>query len=73
MLGGVFLCVTGAEALYADMGHFGTGRSASPGTSIVFPSLLLNYAGQAAIVLAGAPTADNIFYQLVPAAAAAFR
>ena len=68
VLGGVFLCVTGAEALYADMGHFGPpGRSALHGTLLVFPALILNYAGQAAIVLAGAPTEGNIFYRLCPA------
>jgi KUP system potassium uptake protein len=66
VLGGVFLCVTGAEALYADMGHFGPKPIRVAWTAIVFPSLLLNYAGQAGIVLAGAPTAGNIFYQLCP-------
>ncbi len=68
VLGGVFLCVTGAEALYADMGHFGPRPIRAAWTAIVFPALLLNYAGQAAIVLAGAPTAGNIFFQLCPAA-----
>ena len=68
VLGGVFLCVTGAEALYADMGHFGPGRSGWPGIGVVLPSLLLNYAGQAALVLEGAPTDGNIFYRLCPAA-----
>src|SRR5271157_3812691 len=57
VLGGVFLCVTGAEALYADMGHFGPKPIRFSWTAIVLPSLVLNYAGQAAIVLAGAPTA----------------
>jgi KUP system potassium uptake protein len=66
VLGGVFLCVTGAEALYADMGHFGPRPIRFSWTIVVLPSLLLNYAGQAAIVLAGAPTAGNIFYQLCP-------
>src|SRR5581483_7300196 len=66
VLGGVFLCVTGAEALYADMGHFGPRPIRAAWLFIVFPSLLLNYAGQAAIVLEGAPTNDNIFYQLCP-------
>lgn len=65
-LGGVFLCVTGAEALYADMGHFGKSPIRLAWTALVFPSLLLNYAGQAAIVLAGVPTQDNIFYRLCP-------
>src|SRR5208337_4970169 len=68
VLGGVFLCVTGAEALYADMGHFGPRPIRVAWSAIVFPSLVLNYAGQAGIVLAGAPTQGNIFYQLGPEA-----
>jgi KUP system potassium uptake protein len=68
VLGGVFLCVTGAEALYADMGHFGPGPIRASWNLVVFPSLVLNYAGQAAIVLEGAPTEGNIFYRLCPAA-----
>ena len=56
VLGGVFLCVTGAEALYADMGHFGAGPIRLSWNFVVFPSLVLNYAGQAAIVIEGAPT-----------------
>ena len=67
VLGGVFLCVTGAEALYADMGHFGPAPIRRAWFAIVFPSLILNYAGQAALVLEGAPTAGNIFYLLCPA------
>jgi KUP system potassium uptake protein len=67
VLGGVFLCVTGAEALYADMGHFGAGPIKLAWSTLVFPSLVLNYAGQGAIVLAGAPTEGNIFYRLCPA------
>ena len=66
VLGGVFLCVTGAEALYADMGHFGPKPIRFSWILIVFPALILNYAGQAAIVLAGAPTDGNIFYRLCP-------
>jgi KUP system potassium uptake protein len=66
VLGGVFLCVTGAEALYADMGHFGPRPIRLAWSGIVFPSLLLNYAGQSAIVLEGASTANNIFYRLCP-------
>ncbi len=66
VLGGVFLCVTGAEALYADMGHFGRGPIRLSWFAIVFPSLMLNYAGQAALVLDGAPTDGNIFYRLCP-------
>ena len=67
VLGAVFLCVTGAEALYADMGHFGPLPIRLAWNFIVFPSLILNYAGQAAIVLEGAPTDGNIFYHLCPA------
>jgi len=68
ILGGVFLCVTGAEALYADMGHFGARPIRLAWSVLVFPSLILNYAGQAALVLQGAPTSDNIFYRLCPPA-----
>jgi KUP system potassium uptake protein len=66
VLGGVFLCVTGAEALYADMGHFGATPIRLSWSAVVFPSLILNYAGQAALVLEGAPTDGNIFYRLSP-------
>ena len=66
ILGSVFLCVTGAEALYADMGHFGKRPIWVAWFAAVFPALILNYAGQAAIVLNGAPTEDNIFYRLCP-------
>lgn len=67
VLGGVFLCVTGAEALYADMGHFGSRPIRLAWSGVVFPGLVLNYAGQAALVLGGAPLSENIFYQLCPA------
>jgi KUP system potassium uptake protein len=67
VLGGVFLCVTGAEALYADMGHFGAGPIKLAWSAIVFPSLILNYAGQAAIAASGGPIDGNIFYRLCPA------
>ena len=66
LLGSVFLCVTGAEALYADMGHFGRKPIWCGWFAAVFPALLLNYAGQAAIVSNGAPTSNNIFFQLCP-------
>jgi KUP system potassium uptake protein len=66
VLGAVFLCVTGAEALYADMGHFGRSPIKLAWFAIVFPSLILNYAGQAALVLEGAPTDGNIFFRLCP-------
>jgi KUP system potassium uptake protein len=66
ILGAVFLCVTGAEALYADMGHFGARPIRFAWSALVFPSLVLNYAGQAALVLEGAPIGQNIFYRLCP-------
>jgi KUP system potassium uptake protein len=66
VVGGVFLCVTGAEALYADLGHFGRVPIRLAWSYLVFPALILNYAGQAAFVLAGAPTEGNIFYHLCP-------
>lgn len=66
VLGGVFLCVTGAEALYADMGHFGKKPIWLAWFGIVFPSLLLNYAGQAALILSGADVTQNIFFRLCP-------
>jgi KUP system potassium uptake protein len=66
VLGGVFLCVTGAEALYADMGHFGAGPIRFAWSALVFPSLALNYAGQAALILAGGSTEGNVFYRLCP-------
>jgi len=66
VLGAVFLCVTGAEALYADMGHFGSRPIKLAWFAAVFPSLILNYAGQAALVLEGAPTDGNIFFRLCP-------
>jgi len=66
VLGAVFLCVTGAEALYADMGHFGRGPIKLAWFAIVFPSLILNYSGQAALVLEGTPTDGNIFFRLCP-------
>ena len=66
VLGGVFLCATGAEVLYADMGHFGRLPIRLVWSCLVFRALLLNYAGQAAIVLAGAPTEGSIFFRLCP-------
>jgi len=66
VLGGIFLCVTGAEALYADMGHFGKRPIRFAWSGIVFPCLVLNYAGQCAIALNGASISDNIFYRLCP-------
>jgi KUP system potassium uptake protein len=66
VLGGVFLCVTGAEALYADLGHFGR-TPIRLGWCVVFPALVLNYAGQAALVLAGGAVEGSLFFRLCPA------
>lgn len=67
LFGAVFLVLTGSEALYADLGHLGKKPIRLGWFLIVFPSLLLNYAGQAAYLVRGAPVRDgNIFYSLVP-------
>ena len=67
VLGAVFLCATGAEALYADMGHFGPGPIRFAWYGLVLPMLLLNYAGQAAAVVDGAVADDaNPFFVLCP-------
>lgn len=66
VLGGIFLCVTGAEALYADMGHVGAPSIRIAWYGLVFPALVLNYAGQTALLLAGAPADSNLFYLLCP-------
>ena len=65
-LGGVVLAVTGAEALYADMGHFGRGPIRRAWLLIVFPALMLNYMGQGALLLENPAGAANPFYLLVP-------
>jgi len=66
VLGSVFLVVTGGEALYADMGHFGTQPIRLDWFSVVLPSLLLNYFGQGALLLEHPETATNPFYLLAP-------
>jgi len=67
VLGGVFLCATGAEALYADMGHFGPQPIRLAWYGLVLPTLLLNYAGQAAVVVDGGVAEDaNPFFILCP-------
>jgi KUP system potassium uptake protein len=69
VLGAVFLCATGAEALYADMGHFGPRPIRLAWYGLVLPCLLLNYAGQTAIVVHGAVGAGaNPFFTLCPPA-----
>jgi KUP system potassium uptake protein len=66
VLGSVFLVVTGGEALYADMGHFGTRPIRFDWFTIVLPSLLLNYFGQGALLLETPAAAENPFYLLAP-------
>ena len=65
-LGLVFLVVTGAEALYADLGHFGRRSIQTAWFGLVLPALLLNYFGQGAKVLADPAAIENPFYKLVP-------
>jgi KUP system potassium uptake protein len=65
-LGSVFLCVTGAEALYADMGHFGRKAINFSWLTIVYPCLVLNYMGQGALLLETPSAATNPFYLLAP-------
>lgn len=68
VLGSVFLTVTGAEALYADMGHFGRKPISLAWTWLVFPSLALNYLGQGAMVIAHPETIGNPFFLMAPEA-----
>ncbi|MDE2416831.1 MAG: potassium transporter Kup [Burkholderiales bacterium] len=65
-LGAVFLCLTGAEALYADMGHFGKTPIRLAWFGLVMPSLILNYLGQGALVLAQPSTVNNPFFKMTP-------
>ena len=66
VLGGIFLVVTGGEALYADLGHFGKKPMRVAWFSMVLPCLVLNYFGQGANVLADPSATYNPFYQLAP-------
>ncbi|WP_434385869.1 potassium transporter Kup [Melittangium boletus] len=66
VLGGVFLSVTGGEALYADMGHFGVRPIKWAWFSLVLPALMLNYMGQGALLLRDPHTARNPFFLLAP-------
>lgn len=68
-LGSVMLALTGAEALYADLGHFGKRAIRIAWFALVLPALLLNYFGQGALLLDDGSAVDNPFYRLVPAAA----
>jgi KUP system potassium uptake protein len=65
-LGSVFLAVTGAETLYADMGHFGRKAIAFSWLSLVYPCLALNYLGQGALLLGNPAAAENPFYLMAP-------
>ncbi len=65
-LGAVFLVVTGGEALYADLGHFGRKPIQTAWLCLVLPALLVNYFGQGALVLANPAAIENPFYRLVP-------
>jgi KUP system potassium uptake protein len=67
VLGGVFLCITGGEALYADMGHFGRGPIRRSWYVVVLPALLLSYAGQTAYLLDKGTVTGNPFFQIAPA------
>ena len=67
VMGLVFLAVTGAEALYADLGHFGRQPIQWAWFTLVFPALIANYFGQAAMLMANPSTIDNPFYKLYPA------
>ncbi len=67
VLGAVVLCITGGEALYADMGHFGRRPIRAAWYALVFPALTFNYLGQGALLLKlGKPALENPFYGLVP-------
>ncbi len=67
VLGGVFLAVTGGEALYADLGHFGRKPIRLAWFAIVFPALLMNYFGQGALLIRNPETIENPFFRMVPA------
>jgi KUP system potassium uptake protein len=69
ILGSVFLAVTGGEALYADMGHFGRRPVRIAWFALVWPGLLLNYFGQGALLLTSAHPVEQPFFALIPAAA----
>ncbi|HEX6442717.1 MAG TPA: potassium transporter Kup [Stellaceae bacterium] len=66
MLGAVFLAVTGTEALYADMGHFGRAALRRTWLWVVLPALVINYFGQGALLLGDPAALENPFYKLAP-------
>ena len=65
-MGSVFLAVTGAETLYADMGHFGRKAIGISWLSLVYPCLMLNYMGQGALLLSSPAAAENPFFYMAP-------
>jgi KUP system potassium uptake protein len=65
-LGAVVLCITGTEALYADMGHFGRQPIAAAWIGLVLPGLALSYLGQGALVLASPEKIDGVFFRMAP-------
>jgi len=65
-MGSVFLAVTGAETLYADMGHFGRKAIGMSWISLVFPCLMLNYMGQGALLLSNPAAVENPFFLMAP-------
>ncbi len=78
VLGSVVLCITGGEALYADMGHFGRRPIQAAWYAVVYPALIINYFGQGALLLAAPPgalrstIAESPFYALVPSGPATY-
>lgn len=66
VLGAVVLCLTGAEALYADMGHFGASPIRRAWIRVAFPALVLNYLGQGAMVLQSPENIHNTFFRMAP-------
>jgi hypothetical protein len=71
MVGAMVLALTGAEALYADMGHFGRRPIQIAWTGLVLPGLALNYLGQGALLMADPAAIENPFYRLFPGRLAA--
>lgn len=66
LMGSIFLCVTGCEAMFADIGHFGKNPVRGSWLFIVYPSLLLNYLGQGSLLISNPAAFSNPFYSLVP-------
>lgn len=66
VLGAVLLCVTGGEALYADIGHFGRRPLQTAWFSLVYPALMMNYLGQGALILRDPSAVEHPFYRMVP-------